>query len=64
MMFNGLLDLFQNTSSTFLYLFFQYLFENMFLIFKIFDRFVNIAKNFNPDDAKNVRKRVNISNFL
>ena len=30
-------------------------FLDMFLIFQIFDRFVNIAKNFNPDDAQNVR---------
>ena len=31
----------------------------MFLIFQIFDRFENVAKNFNPDDAQNVRKRMN-----
>ena len=27
----------------------------MFPIFQIFDRFVNIVRNFNPDDAQNVR---------
>ena len=31
----------------------------MFLIFQIFDRFVNIVKKFNSDDAQNVRKRLN-----
>ena len=38
----------------------------MFLFFQIFDRFVNIVKNFNPDDAQNVRKRlrINILNFF
>ena len=34
-------------------------FLNMFLIFQIFDHFVNIVKNFNPDFAKNVRERLN-----
>ena len=34
----------------------------MFLIFQIFDRFVNIVNNFNPDDAQNVRKR--LLNFI
>ena len=30
-----------------------------FLIFQIFDRFVKFVKNFNPDDAQNVRKNLN-----
>ena len=34
-------------------------FLDMLLIFQIFDRFVNIVKNFNSDDAQNVRKRLN-----
>ena len=31
----------------------------MFLIFQIFDRFVNIVLNFNSVDAQNERKRLN-----
>ena len=34
-------------------------FLDTFLIFQIFDRFENIVRNFNPDDAQNVRKRLN-----
>ena len=34
-------------------------FLDMFLIFQIFDRFANVVKNFNPDDAQNKRKRLN-----
>ena len=34
-------------------------FLDMFLIFLICDHFVNIVKNFNPDDAQNLRKRLN-----
>ena len=31
----------------------------MFPIFQMFDRFVNIVKKFNPDDAQDVRKCLN-----
>ena len=34
-------------------------FLGMFLIFQIFDCFVNIVNNFNPYDAQNVRKCLN-----
>ena len=34
-------------------------FLDLFLIVQIFDRFVNIVKKFNPDDAQNERNWLN-----